>query len=97
MGINYAALERELIITDVISHGNSAEIMQMVKDNDPKFTELYTGNDVAIGDYEPSGEYDMGWLGYFVGKNTVLKKLNVNADGITSELNAMCRGLSNNK
>jgi len=45
-------------------------------------------------DYVPGGPFDMGWLGYFVGKSNVLRNLSI-VNG--SFLTPFLRGVNHNK
>eukprot|EP00579_Thalassiosira_antarctica_P031078 CAMPEP_0202033884 /NCGR_PEP_ID=MMETSP0905-20130828/66276_1 /ASSEMBLY_ACC=CAM_ASM_000554 /TAXON_ID=420261 /ORGANISM="Thalassiosira antarctica, Strain CCMP982" /LENGTH=476 /DNA_ID=CAMNT_0048597797 /DNA_START=166 /DNA_END=1596 /DNA_ORIENTATION=- len=74
----------------ITSCEKNREILRRLKDNDPDFTEV----SVNAQDQPAAGEYvfiptclrELGWLGYFIGNNT-----------ICSGIEKFCRGLSRNR
>lgn len=54
-------------------------------------------------DYVPEGAYDMGWLGYFIGKSDHLGELNIrpftptSGDSVRDVMKPFFRGISRNK
>uniref|UniRef100_A0A7S2P416 Uncharacterized protein n=1 Tax=Skeletonema marinoi TaxID=267567 RepID=A0A7S2P416_9STRA len=78
------ALARDINLEDITSSNNNAEVLQRLRDNDRRWgfqdtlfiEEAYDGNDdgddmvfmISEGD-------DLGWLGYFIGRNQSLDAL----------------------
>ena len=83
---NYAALANTVKIEDITSNQLNREILYKLKNNDESFNELWIcigGKGFGTDDYDdhhqhyvPSGiEDELGWLGYFIGNNTMLQTL----------------------
>lgn len=78
MKSEYDALADTIKISDIAKVEDNARILTHLKNNDPDFTSLWLFPEFdEETDYCPEGESDMGWLGYFVGKNTLLKQLSI--------------------
>ena len=63
-------------IEDIISNERNQEILRRLKDNDPEFDHLWIA---ASGRHDnifcPTNGEELGWLGYYIGKNTTLNEL----------------------
>lgn len=61
-----------------------------------RFATIYSEHECEA--YIPEGDYDMGWLGYFVGKNDYLEELHITSfPNTTSMIGTFLRGVNNNK
>lgn len=77
----YQARADTITVEDIANNSNNRIVMRRIKNNNADDREsLYIqhrhdgyGEDCV--DYVPEGADDMGWLGYFVGKNEHLQKL----------------------
>ena len=67
--------------------GAESEYLWIVNQHDNETVEISTS-------YVPSGDYDMGWLGYFVGKSNVLRHLSILSE---YSLEPFLRGVNHNK
>jgi len=75
-------------IEDITTDDDNRLILYRIRSNKEDTQDLYIQNEHEIEineeegtfehilpDYVPEGVYDMGWLGYFIGRNTCLQKL----------------------
>ena len=100
----HAALAGEIQVNDIASNQRNREFLQWIKNNDKEFTDMWLlGNDSEVtgeddeADYRPTGSYELGWLGYYLGKNTQLKHLRLGAlDTIVGDMEQFFRGLRKN-
>ena len=79
-GYDYDAAVRIVKIEDIATDEINQEILRKLKENDPEFDKLCVGNTRGSGSerkniYCPKGTQDLGWLGYFIGKNTILMEV----------------------
>ena len=113
----YDAQADTIDVDDIAKNSNNRIVMRRIKMNDVTFDanddnnesfSLWIQNHHDVNgegcvDYVPEGAYDMGWLGYFVGKNNHLKRLYINSFTPTSGsslrdvLDPFFRGVSSNK
>ena len=96
----YEAHAKDIKLENITSSQNNAEILAMVHDNDPEFTDLCIFNEVHMRgrSYYLVREGDhMGWLGYFVGKSQHLEALSIVDFPENINLNTFLRGLENNR
>ena len=78
---NYAAAASTIEIEEIVSCEINQAILIQLNHNDPRFDKLWvTGDDEDLGEdkqhcsYQGEGDHDdLGWLGYFLSKNTHLK------------------------
>jgi len=103
-------------IEDITTDGDNRLILYRIRSNKEDTQDLYIQNEHEIEineeegtfehilpDYVPEGVYDMGWLGYFIGRNTCLQKLYIrdfeptSGESVTEVLESFLRGVSNNK
>jgi Ran GTPase-activating protein (RanGAP) involved in mRNA processing and transport len=69
-------------LEDITSDQYNAAILRKLRDNDPEFTTLGIQLE-SFDDDDPSCEFvvsegdDLGWLGYFIGGNTMLTELHI--------------------
>lgn len=108
--IDYDLRAGSVRIEDITSDEVNAAILRRLKENDPGFGILYIAGDRDEVDwdvenedgqtYVPSSRTEMGWLGYFVGRSTVLTKLYLLADGfddIADKIELFCVELGRNR
>ena len=84
----YDAQVDTIKMEEISNDDNNRDILHRIKRNsDQENNELYIQHqreEVRVGEtcveYVPEGAYDMGWLGYFVGKNEHLEELNFGWD-----------------
>ena len=82
------ALAGNMNIEDITTDDDNRLILYRIRSNKEDTQDLYIQNEHEIEineeegtfehilpDYVPEGVYDMGWLGYFIGRNTCLQKL----------------------
>ena len=78
---NYAALADTIKINDITSNNVNRDILQCLKDDKPFETLCIHPGPPSAGtsqdyyDYIPEDGEDIGWLGYYIGRNTKLHKL----------------------
>jgi len=76
--IDYEALVNTTKIEDITSNKKNQAILRKINNNDPDFDSLCicsnAGNNGEDYDYIPSYNEDIGWLGYFIGQSTTLKR-----------------------
>ena len=108
----YDALTDNIDVDDIAKNSNNRIVLRRLQRNNANDTnnELYIldehddeDQEEDRDDYCPEGAYDMGWLGYFVGKNEHLGKLSMtmfepNSRFSMSDVIApFFRGVNNNK
>jgi len=77
----YDAQADSINIEDIATNDNNRLVLNRMKRNDPEdHDKLFIHNQhdedgEACEDYVPEGTNDMGWLGYFIGKNNHLNEL----------------------
>ena len=107
----YEAQADTIDVDDITTNSNNRIVMRRIKRNDAndENNELYIqhrhdnyGEDCV--NYVPEGADDMGWLGYFIGKNEHLKKLHMNGaftpssgSSVRDVMEPFLRGISRNK
>ena len=92
-----------------IQHSKGSPILRQLKENDPNFDKLWVqGNREGWAAsrsccFCPKGASDLalGWLGYFIGKNTILKDFSLRSGRFVSvakyHVKAFFRGISCNR
>lgn len=89
-------------LTDITSSDNNVDILRRLRNNDPELTSLCIYED----DFENSEfDYfvvqegnDLGWLGYFLGRNTMLTELCIHdMPGDRDRITALVRGIEQNR
>ena len=105
----YDAQADTINVDDIATNSNNRIVLRRIKRNNEDDTnELWIQNEhdkdgEDCVDYVPEGADDMGWLGYFVGKNQHLEDLMIETFIPTSEANyrlvmePFLRGISRNK
>ena len=103
----YDAQVDTIKMEEISNDDNNRDILHRIKRNsDQENNELYIQHqreEVRVGEtcveYVPEGAYDMGWLGYFVGKNEHLEELNFGpfASVDMEVIEPFLRGVNNNK
>ena len=104
----YDAQADSINIEDIATNDNNRIILRRMKRNNPDDDVLYIQNlhdqdGEACEDYVPEGAHDMGWLGYFIGKNDQLRQLSLSAftptsgASMTEVLEPFFMGVNNNK
>ena len=70
----YDSRVRDLKLEDITSHEYDAEIFRKLRANDPNFTSINLYSPPFYGDEDDdfwiSNNDDLGWLGYFIGRNS---------------------------
>ena len=86
----YDAQADSINIEDIATNDNNRIILRRMKrnnsdDHDSLFIQnLHDQDGEACEDYVPECTHDMGWLGYFIGKNDQLRQLSLSAFTTTS-------------
>ena len=86
----YDAWVNNTNVDDIATNRNNRIVMRRMKRNDANDNdELYIHNDhdamsLNCSAYRPEGAEDMGWLGYFIGKNEHLEYLYISSFTTTS-------------
>ena len=76
-GHDYDALASTVKIEDITTDDVNRDILRKLKENDPNFDKLWvynSGERLDDCDYCPGGAHEFGWLGYFIGQNTMLEE-----------------------
>ena len=76
--INYDALATSMKIKDITPCKRNQMILRKLSKNDPDFDEMWIRYNLSDddSDYKVFGDgEDLGWLGYFLGRNTSVEKL----------------------
>ena len=91
-------------LTDITSSDNNAKILRRLRNNDPKLRVLDIrrfGNGIYYRNYFVVGVGDdLGWLGYFIGRNTMLTELCIHdmpEDRDREQTTALLRGIEQNR
>ena len=93
-GVSKYNASSRIKITDITSNEKNQAILQRLKDNDETFDTIYidsghplwaTGADEDTYCYTIIDGEDIGWLGYYIGQNTILRELNFFPDLIIDE------------
>ena len=99
---DYVAVASAINMEDITSDDVNRDILSRLKENDPEFYEMwvtYARDDEC--DYCPEGSLDIGWLGYFIGKNSTLKELHLGPNPFqglkNSAIESFCRGVNRNR
>ena len=77
-GYDYDAVASTIKVEDITSNDTNRKILRKLKANDAEFDDLVV---VSSRDYDDNNEYcpedtrSLGWLGYYIGKNTKLQGL----------------------
>jgi hypothetical protein len=74
----YDALASTIQFKNITSDKAKQTILRRLKDNDPDFDSLWICNQNQIHDgfdFCPTNGEELGWLGYFIGKNTTVETL----------------------
>ncbi|KAL9183726.1 hypothetical protein ACHAXT_004582 [Thalassiosira profunda] len=100
--INYEALAGSIRAEDIASDDENAALLRRIMNNDPAadalhFCPVEEREDESDHCYCPANAREMGWLGYFVGKNTCIEHLYVPQYLANDVLQPFCRGVSKNK
>ena len=103
----YDAQADGINVDDIATNKNNRIVLRRIKRNEADYNlwiqNQHDDDGEACGDYVPEGANDMGWLGYFIGKNEYLTNLNIRTFEPTSGLSIMeilepfFNGVANNK
>jgi len=105
----YDAHADSIDIDDIASNENNRIMLDRIKRNNSEdHDQLYIQNEhdengEGCEDYVPEGTNDMGWLGYYIGKNNHLKELHLSnfnptsGASVTDVLEPFIMGLNYNK
>ena len=104
-GYDYGTAAITVKIEDIVRGAANRKILIRLKENDSDLDKLrltdegYWRRDE--NDYRTEGDYDSGWLGYFIGKNTHLRELQFQANPFqgfnNNAIETFVRGVSNNR
>ena len=102
---NYDTAATTVNIEDITSDDANRNILRQLKDDDPTFTVLRLCQNYpnAIKDYCPESARDLGWVGYFIGKNTKLGELQLLFNPLQcfhdnrTDIHAFFRGVNSNR
>lgn len=78
-------LARTIEIAKITTSRRRSRLLRRLRSNSPQLTELFINHGNAEHSYYPRSADELKWLGYFIGRNSVLKKLIV--AGFRSESN----------
>ncbi len=73
----YEARAKDVKLGDITSNTWNASILARLRDNDPSLTSVYIDPHIMDTAFIVSEGDDLGWLGYFVGKNEQLEGLSI--------------------
>ena len=103
----YDAQADSIKVEDIATNDNNRIVLRRMKRNEPCFTLWIQNHHDDEGedcvDYCPEGPKDMGWLGYFVGKNEHLRELYIrdfeatSGESVMNVIEPFFRGVSSNK
>ena len=105
-GYDYDEAAGAINIEDITSDDTNRQILRSLKENDPDLLEVvvvHKSGDFRVGNYYycPQNARDFGWLGYFIGKSTNLKKLYLWSNPfqlfISNAVELFCRGVNSNR
>ena len=100
---DYDAAASTIKIEDITSDKINQKILRRLKENIPNFVLKVQGNREgwAVNIYRPEGAHDLGWLGYFIGKKSLLCELRLRSDpfrGLNNDaIEPFYRGINCNK
>ena len=91
-------------IEDITTDATNRNILRRLKENDPNFVEMsvsVAGRVAGGTSFSPTSARDMGWLGYFISKNTNLRELNFQSNLLgcvcIDAIESFCRGVNSNR
>ena len=87
--IDYDALVSTTKIEDITSNEYHQYLLRQIKYNDPDCTYLCLSQDGDEYEYLPENVRDLGWLGYFIGKNTTIQSLAIEGINLLDSLRAI--------
>ena len=105
-GFDYDAAASAIKIDDITTDETNREILRKLKENDPEFDNLVVCSTRDEDDYRDDNEYcpqsarEMGWVGYYIGKNTTLQELYFNLnpfEDFSNSIELFCRGANSNR
>ena len=101
---DYDAAVGTVKIEDITRDEGNRNILRRLKENDPNFDELWVsmsrGSSHAV--FWPQDSHESGWVGYFIGKNTILKEMTFYHSNplqylSSSAVETFFRGVNNNE
>eukprot|EP00984_Skeletonema_dohrnii_P023158 scaffold12235_cov78-Skeletonema_dohrnii-CCMP3373.AAC.3 len=100
----YEARARDVILADITSNEDNAEILQRLRRQDTSLKTLnisehnyYDDNDEGNNWFIVGEGDDLGWLGYFIGKSKYLKYLCIDSWGEGENIEAFMEGINRNQ
>jgi len=94
----YEARAKDVKLEDITSSQQNADILARLRGNDPRFTNIYIAETVEDGgDFIVREGDDLGWLGYFVGRNKQVKVLCIENFPEHLNIDAFLKGLGHNR
>ena len=83
MDVNmYEAQADSINVDDIATNSNNRRVLRRLQRNEAsesKSLYIQQNHDRNISGYFPEGADDMGWLGYFIGKNEHLEELYISS------------------
>ena len=101
-GYDYQAAASTIKIDDIASDDVNRKILRRLKANDPQFDDLRVSNGDRCDEnyYCPEGVRGTGWLGYYIGQNTILRELRLYSNQFhwfnSNVIEPFCRGVKGN-
>ena len=71
----YEARAKDVKLEDITSSQQNADILERLRDNDPKFTQIYIENDLRDDAFIVRKGDHLRWLGYFIGRSKHVEDL----------------------
>ena len=107
----YQAQADKIDVDDIATNSNNRIVLRRMKNNDADddninwlwIQNVHDKDGENCIDYVPEGAYDMGWLGYFIGKNQHLEEVAIRpftpspGASVRDVIEPFCRGVSSNK
>ena len=97
----YEARAEDVKLEDITSSQQNADILERLRDNDPKFTYItyiYIAETVDDGgDFVIREGDNLGWLGYFIGRSKQVKTLYIDYFPDNLNIDAFYGGLGHNR
>ena len=106
MDVSISEAQADIIdVDDIAVQVKNKIVLRRIRRNDANTNSLYIRNKhYTVGDdYCPEGAYDMGWLGYFIGRNEHLEELIIkriiptSGASVRDVMEPFLRGVSCNK
>ena len=98
---DYEAAAGAIKIEDITSDETNRGILRKLKANDTEFDDLVVSEEEHYRDdrdYCPEDTRSLGWVGYYIGKNTYLRELILRpVRDFNNIIETLCRGVNCNR